>query len=236
VTAAGKARLSRGRLSELDTDDLPAADARAEALRAIIQVPGDVVDAVQEVFAGTPLALDQERVQAVLNARAEVGEQWSRAKKSFLLIGRALNRLDAVLTTREERRALKAGFERLFPMSEPIAAQFRRVAEAVDSGRIPEALCPGSYSAAYQLALLSPRELEAARERGLVAPETQRRTLIVFRRELLASGSTAAPPTVDPASIAAELRRIEIRLSRIETEADALRTRRAELLELTRSD
>ena len=36
-----------------------------------------------------------------------------------------------MMRTRAERQALKAGFERLFPVSESIASQFRAVALAI---------------------------------------------------------------------------------------------------------
>ena len=167
-------KVSLNKLRNLTTDEQPTADARPAQVDRLLHVSDDVMDTIQEVFAGTELLTDPAKLNAVLETRREVGAAWERAKSSFIEIGRALNRLDVHLRTKEERTALKAGFERLFPLSEPIASQFRKVAEMIDSGRVSADACPGSYSAAYQLALLEPKELETAQSRGLVAPTTSR--------------------------------------------------------------
>jgi hypothetical protein len=135
------------------------------------------------------------------------------------------------LRTKEERAALKAGFSRLFPVSEPIASQFRRVAAMIDSGRVPIDACPASYSAAYQLALLPPDGLAAAKEHGLIAPNTSRATLIAFRRSL-----TMQKPTVDFAALMAEQRRILATRRRLLEELIQLRRRSKEISETLSSD
>ncbi len=219
------ARASKRLLAALDTDEAPPADIRPIEFERLVTVSADVVETVREVFAGTALPEDEAMVRAVVETRHEVEHAWNRAKHSFITIGRALNRLDAMMRTKAERAALKAGFERLFPLSEPIASQFRRVAEAIDSGRLPEDQCPASYSAAYQLALLEPDELDAARGRGLVAPTTSRSALIAFRREITA----ASVAQVDVAGLMAERRRIDARLARLREEIEDLEARRDEI-------
>jgi hypothetical protein len=137
-----------------------------------------------------------------------------------------------MMRTKAERQALKAGFERLFPMSESIASQFRAVAAAIDSGRLPEDTCPASYSAAYQAALLEPHELDVARARGLIAPNTSRAALIAFRKQLAAPSLAQ----VDVASLRAEARRIDARLDHLAGERRALEMRRAEIARLLDTD
>lgn len=226
------ARASKRLLAALDTDEAPPADTRPVEFERLVTIGADVVEAVREVFAGTALSEDEAMVRAVVETRHEVEHAWNRAKYSFIAIGRALNRLDAMMRTRAERAALKAGFERLFPLSEPIASQFRRVAEAIDSGRLPEKQCPASYSAAYQLALLAPGELDAARGRGLVAPTTSRSALIAFRREIAASSVAQ----VDVAGLLAERRRIDARLVRLRDEIEGLKVRRDEIARVLGED
>ncbi|MFC0389160.1 hypothetical protein [Muricoccus vinaceus] len=205
MTKTGRG-VSRKALDKLDLDAVTdtVADSRPAQLEKLMVVPGEVLDAIKEVFAGTRVAADHDLVGAVLEARRAVGQAWGRAGQATVEIGRALNALDERLHGREERARLKAGFEKLFPFSDPVASQFRRVAEAVDSGRFTASDLPGSYSAAYQLALLAKDELEEARRRGLVAPHTTRAAVLAFRRER----SHAQSAMVDLKALIAEQRRL----------------------------
>lgn len=222
------ARASRRLLEALDTDEAPPADLRPAELDRLVTISADVVETIREVFAGTSVAEDDTLVHAVIETRHEVDHAWSNAKQSFIQIGRSLNRLDGMMRTRAERQALKAGFERLFPLSESIASQFRAIAAAIDSGRLPQDACPASYSAAYQAALLEPHELDAARARGLIAPTTSRAALIAFRKQLVAP----CLAQVDVASLQAEARRIDAKLDRLAEEQRTLKVRRAEIARL----
>ncbi len=172
---------------DLDADASLTADRRPLVIDQMMVVPGELIDTIRDVFAGTRVPEDDDLVGAVLDTRRAVRQAWGRAGEATVEIGRALNALDTKLHRREERAQLKAGFERIFPFSDPIASQFRRVAEAVDSGRFSVADLPGSYSAAYQLALLANDELDEARRRGLIAPHTTRAAVLAFRRERAAT-------------------------------------------------
>ena len=226
------ARASKRLLAALDTDRVPPADTRPVEFERLVTVSADLVDAVREIFAGTALPEDDAMVRAVIETRHEVEHAWNQAKYSFIIIGRALNRLNAMMRTKPERVALKIGFERLFPLSEPIASQFRRVADAIDSGRLSEDQCPASYSAAYQLALLEPDELNVARGQGLVASTTSRSALIAFRREIAKSSVVR----VDVAGLMSERRRIDARLVRLQDETRDLGARREEIMRMLGGD
>lgn len=226
------ARASRRLLEALDTDEAPPADLRPAELDRLVTISADVVETIREVFAGTSVAEDDTLVHAVIETRHEVDHAWGNAKQSFIQIGRSLNRLDGMMRTRAERQALKAGFERLFPLSESIASQYRAIAAAIDSGRLPQDACPASYSAAYQAALLEPHELDAARARGLIAPTTSRAALIAFRKQLVAP----CLAQVDVASLQAEARRIDAKLDRLAEEQRTLKVRRAEIARLLDTD
>jgi hypothetical protein len=220
--------VSLAKLHSLTSDeDQPTADTRPAEIDKLLHVSGDLMDTINEVFAGTDVLADQAAVTAILETRREVETAWGRAKTAFIEVGRSLNRLDVRLPTREGRAALKAGFERLFPLSEPVASQFRRVAEMIDSGRVPVEACPGSYSAAYQLALLEPRELEAARSKGLVSANTSRSALIAFRKE-----RSISVPQVDISGLLAEQRRLRATRRRLLEELLRTRKRFAEIARL----
>jgi hypothetical protein len=197
--------ISLKRVRALTPTDLDVADRRPAQIDQMINVSSDLVETINQVFAGTDFTDRPERVRALLDARREVYAAWSSAKQAFIEIGRALNALDRSLITKAERDALSEGFARIFPFSAPIASQFRKVAEMVDSGRVPIDKCPGSYSAAYQLALMPPEQVSVAQQRGLVTQAATRSQLIALRKEL----SQSATKTIDFAALRAERRRLQ---------------------------
>ena len=204
------------------------ADSRPAQLDKLTVISGEVIDTIKEVFSGTRVPNDNALMEAVIDARRAVGQAWGRIGHSAVEIGRALNSLDAKLHTREERLRLKVGFERLFPFSDPIASQFRRVAEAVDGGRFTVADLPSSYSAAYQLALLANEELDEARRRGLVAPHTTRAAVLAFRKER----ASIRLVQVDVKALLAERRRLKEQRRQLLQQLLAIRRRDREIRQL----
>jgi hypothetical protein len=196
-------------------------DSRPAEFAALTTISGDVMDTLQDVFAGTGLLADQKRVEALLATRAEIQAAWGTAAKGFVMVGRRLHELDEQLVTAEERAALKHGCERLFPFSEPVASQLRAVARAVDSGLLTLETCPASYSAAYQITLLKPFQLEAARREGLIAPRTTRASLVAFRKR----HQHRPDGQVDVAALVVEQRSIKRQLASIERQRQALEAR-----------
>lgn len=222
------ARASKRLLAALDTDEAPPTDTRPAELERLVTVSEDVLTTIREVFAGTNLPEDKVMIRAVVETQNEIEHSWGNAKRSFIEIGRSLNRLDSMMRTKAERHALKAGFERLFPVSESIASQFRAVAAAIADGRLPEDACPASYSAAYQAALLEPHEMEVARSRGLISPSTSRSALIAFRKQIASPKLTQ----VDVGALRAEARRLDARLERLREEMEGIEARKAEIVRL----
>jgi hypothetical protein len=223
--------LSRRRLHEITTEEEPPGvalpDPRQKDIERLVTVDGEVLDTVREVFRGTALVDDPAKVRALLQARGQVAEAWANAKASYLECGRALLAVDSVLDGAEQD-ALRRGFGRLFPFSETVASQFRQIARAVDSGRIPLECCPGSYSTAYQLALLTPTQLEIARTRGLLRPDVSRHMVLAFRREVRTNGG-APRESINLPKLRAELRRIDAEVRRGLEALVALRRRRREI-------
>ena len=222
--------ISRKALEALDlsAQTVVTADRRPPELDQMLVVPGELLDAIKDVFAGTRVSEDEGLMSAVLETRRAVRQAWGRAGQAAVEIGRALNSLDAKLHRKEERARLKAGFEKIFPFSDPIASQFRRVAEAVDSGRFATTDLPGSYSAAYQLALLASDELDEARRRGLIAPHTTRAAILAFRKERAAEGAVQ----FDIKALLAERRRIREQRRQLVMQLLAIRRRDREITHL----
>ena len=224
------AKVSLRRFAALESDEQQPADTRPAALDRLIQVPGDVMDALTAIFGETGLLEDQARVAKVLEARREVQASWGRAAKSFIEAGKALLRLDAALTTPAEKAALKAGCERLFPFSDPIASQLRAVARAVESGILPPESCPASYSVAYQLCVMEAGDFAEAKRRGLVSQSVTRAAIIAFRKER--QRAAEASTRVDEAGLRAEAQRLGNRIAQLQAEIRTLECRRAEIARL----
>ncbi|MBX9596026.1 MAG: hypothetical protein K2X46_16805 [Roseomonas sp.] len=212
--------------------EVMAADPRATELRSLSVEDPAALQAIREVFAGTSLPEDQEKVRRILRARSEIQKEWGDARDSFLAIGRALLALEGDLTKAEFAR-LRHGTERLFPFSDATATQLRQIARAVDGGRIPAEACPGSYGTAYQITLLSEPQLRVARERGLIRPDVTRREIMQLRREVPADGLEPLPPgRLDRARLREERARLGERRARLVDELAVVERRIAQIDDL----
>jgi hypothetical protein len=236
VISSGAKRSRAALKAILDDDDLivdsPSGDLRAEQLRSLTVEDDTALEAIREVFAGTALFDDREKVRRILRVRSEIQKEWSDARDSFLAIGRALVALENDLTKAEFTR-LRQATERLFPFSEATASQLRQIARAVDCGRIPVEACPGSYGTAYQITLLTETQMRAARDRGLIRADVTRREIVQLRREV---GWIEEDPTpngrVDVAHLKAERSRLVDRRRRLAEELAAIDRRMSQLNEL----
>jgi hypothetical protein len=233
VSAPGGKR-SRAALKAFLAEEDPGAevmivDPRAAELRSIGVEDPAALEAIREVFAGTGLPDNQEKVRRILRARNEIQKEWGDARDSFLAIGRALLALEYDLTKAEFSR-LRQGSERLFPFSDATATQLRQIARAVDSGRIPAASCPGSYGTAYQITLLTEPQMQAARERGLIRPDVTRREIMQLRREVHVINAEPEPSgRIDRTQLREERARLAERRDRLADELASLEHRIAQL-------
>jgi hypothetical protein len=206
-------RVSRATLSRLEEQEDVVSDPRAQELRsiAVTQDPA-VLNALEAIFEGTGVMGDERKAQMLVQVRHEVHTEWRKAKQSFLAIGKSLLAVEQTLTADEFRR-LSKGTERIFPFSETIATQLRQVARAILSGRLNETEIPGSYSVAYQIAVMDGPTIEIARSRNLVRPDVTRTEVIAFRREISASPASQ-PQRLDISTI----RREKVRLTNLRAE------------------
>ena len=209
--------------------DLASGDPRAADLQTIGAADPAALDAIREVFAGTTLADDQNKIRRILRAQSEIRKEWGDARDSFLAIGRALIDLENDLTKAEFAR-LRQGSERLFPFSDATATQLRQIARAVESGRIPADACPGSYGTAYQITLLTEPQLRVAQARGLIRPDVTRREIMQLRREVQSGGAAPLPAgRLERARLREERARLGERRGRLVEELAVVERRLAQL-------
>jgi hypothetical protein len=198
----------------LDTYE-PDADSRAIELQSIGADDPAALSAIREVFADTSLLNDPTKIRRILRVRSEIEKEWRDARDSFLAVGRALLSLEDTLTRAEFVR-LRRSTERLFPFSDATATQLRQIARAVDSGRLPQEQCPGSYGTAYQITLLTESQLRAAQERGLIRSDVTRREIMQLRRDVRVIDRKPAPTgRLDRAVLRNERKRLAERKERL---------------------
>jgi hypothetical protein len=237
VSAAAGKRSRSALKAFLATDndgaaEVAVADLRAADLQSLGAEDPVALQAIREVFAGTGLPDDQEKVRRILRTRSEIQKEWGDARDSFLAIGRALIVLENMLTKAEFAR-LRHGTERLFPFSDATATQLRQIARAVDGGRIPVQACPGSYGTAYQITLLTEPQLRVAWERGLIRPDVTRREIMQLRREVSADNVEPAPVgRLNRSKLREERARMSERRARLAKELASIDHRIAQLDEL----
>lgn len=223
--------LSRSALRKVDADlALPEGtipDKRAEDIKALTVVDESVYATLREVFEGTNLLADQRKIKMLLKLRTDVAVAWNQTRDAFIEIGRALNDVDREFDL-VERDRFRIGFRRLFPFSETVASQFRVISRAVDDGHLPRELVPGSYGAAYQMALLTPAQREIARERGMIRPDVSRDALIEFRREIVAV-QPCDPRGIDTTKLRAELARLDRQRRKVINDLLTMRRRMREI-------
>jgi hypothetical protein len=176
-------RVSRAALSRLQDQDDIVPDPRAQELRsiAVTQDPA-VLNALEALFEGTGVMADAHKAQMLVQVRHEVHAEWRKAKQSFLAIGKSLLAVEQELT----------------------ADEFRRLSK---SGRLNETEMPGSYSVAYQIAVMDGPTIEIARSRNLVRPDVTRTEVIAFRREINAPAASQ-PQRLDISGVRREKARL----------------------------
>jgi hypothetical protein len=155
VSKAALARHMAERSEQSGPDaEVAEADLRVAGLRELVpDLPDERTMAViNSIFGHTDLIHDREKLSYIASLRASVGAEWQRAGKAFLRIGRLLLEAERKLTKAEYDNPIE-GSGRLLPFGRTVAVQLRRVAQAVDSRRLPEDRCPSAYSVAYSLAL-----------------------------------------------------------------------------------
>jgi len=110
----------------------------------------------------------------------EISRLWKDAQNTFLTIGRYL----VAAANRLEHGEFQAMVENELPFGYQVSYQLRKVAEAIDGGRLPAAQLPSSYATIYQFTTLSDEQINLAQERELFRPDVKRHEIIDFKREI----------------------------------------------------
>jgi hypothetical protein len=137
----------------------------------------------------------------------EISRLWRDAQNTFLMIGRYL----VLAAAKLEYGEFQAMVENELPFGYQVAYQLRKVAEAIDSGRLPGADLPPSYATIYQLTTLSDAEISLAAERQLIRPDLKRHEIVAFKREIARARSL---PEALPAKRISQLQRLRESLIR----------------------
>lgn len=219
----------RGKPRNLDLgdDDLTAGDPRRAVAVADQVETQESRPAIEALFGGMPLARDTHRLGQFLSTRSVIREEWGRAGKAFLAIGRALLQIEGILTPEEYRR-FRAECAKILPFSDANASKFRQIALAVEDRRIEERLLPGAFSSAYELSTLDRSVLAIAMERNLVRPDVGRNELLAFKRDMKA-GRMVIEGTAEPLERTVSLRGLQRERDRIRRELDRLADQQARL-------
>jgi hypothetical protein len=145
----------------------------------------------------------------------EVAKLWVEAQEKFLAIGRYLRQAKSKFSGSFESRIVSN-----LPFGKNVAYQLRMVAEAVDSGRLPERDLPRSYATAFQLVSLPAPDFEVARDKGLVRSTVTRPEVDTFKRELkarrLTQGDRRQVLSNEREGLQAEMKRMLARYREVE--------------------
>lgn len=128
------------------------------------------------------------RAEALLNAVVpqnnaagyvrEISRLWDEARDKFLAIGEYLSLAKQQLAHGEYEAMIYSQL----PFGKSAAHRMRTVAEAVKDGRLARESLPQSYATAYELTLLTDRQLHLAQKQGLIRPDVVRSEIVAFRR------------------------------------------------------
>jgi hypothetical protein len=174
---------------------LPEVDTRALAAVALAAQEATLRARAREILADQPLDEDQlDEIVATLNG---IEQNLHAARDRMLDMGRLLVRLTAAAGEGGYDKLLRAG---LVAVSRTMASKLRRVAEAVDAGRLPADRLPSAIRTSYYLTTLPPPQIEQLIAADALTPTA---TITTLRRVL---GET------DAASTAAERNKLLVQL------------------------
>ncbi|MFC4235987.1 hypothetical protein ACFOY8_12145 [Thalassospira xianhensis] len=111
---------------------------------------------------------------------AEIKVLWREAQARFILVGKYL------MAAKE--RLPHGEFEAMIlndlPFGKGVAYQLRRAAEAIENGLLIESEIPPNYSTVYHLSTLASKEIQQARQEGVIHPEVTMAEVKSFKRKL----------------------------------------------------
>jgi len=122
----------------------------------------------------------------------QIHASWHSMGKAALKTGKLLLRI-----YRMDKSIYQALFRKeksILPFGQSVESKLRRIAEAVEQGRVDENRLPSAYSAAYEIVTLDDEKLKLADAKGLLRPETQRDDVLMFKHEVRRSKAVEETP------------------------------------------
>ncbi len=121
--------------------------------------------------------VDEAALDEVVSALQGLGRDLDSIKGKMIDAGRRLLRITRAAGARGYRALFRAG---LVPISEVTASKLRKVAEAVENGRIPLDLLPAAIRTAYYATTLPPASIGRLIDAGVLRPEVTVREIERF--------------------------------------------------------
>jgi hypothetical protein len=185
-------------------------DERARVLPKIAAADELLRDRTRAALADTDV--DEAALDEVVSALQGLGRDLDGIKGRMIEAGRRLLRITRAAGTRGYRALFRAG---LVPISEVTASKLRKVAEAVENGKIPLDLLPAAIRTAYYATTLPPASIDRLIDAGVLRPEV---TVREIERFLEIKGEENRDRLLP-----AERERLMRRLQRVEKTARELR-------------
>ena len=185
-------------------------DKRAQALPRIAAEDELLRDRARTVLAGN--GLDETALDEVVSALQGLSRDLDGIKGKMIEAGRRLLRITRTAGASGYRALFRAG---LVPVSEVTASKLRKVAEAVESGKIPVDRLPAAIRTAYYATTLPAASIGRLIDAGVLRPEATVREIEYFLEK---KGKEAAEEMLP-----SERQRLMRRLQRLEETVRELR-------------
>jgi hypothetical protein len=132
-------------------------------------------DRARTALAGT--SIDEASFEEVVSALQGLSRDLDGIKGRMIEAGRRLLRITRAAGASGYRALFRAG---LVPVSEATASKLRRIAEAVETGRIPVDHLPAAIRTAYYATTLPPESIGKLIDAGVLRPEATVREIDRF--------------------------------------------------------
>jgi hypothetical protein len=193
-------------------------DERITADRLINDERRTQINAQLDVFlTERSISLGEDQKGRVIAQLVRIHQTVSRIRDSYLDLGKCLLRISRESEALYEEITRKG--TQILPFDYTVAIKCRRIAEAVETGRVSEGSLPATYTTAYEIATMDEPTLRLAHTRGLVRPDVTRAELVSLKRSSRVTTSPA--PGEAPGILQARIKRIEERKAAFLAEAQA---------------
>jgi hypothetical protein len=186
---------------------------RVQLDRQINVASGFLDQALNEALVGFPILENASGRRDLIDTVMQIHSSWHSMGRAALNAGKLLLRI-----YRMDKKIYQALFrteKSILPFGQSVESKLRRIAEAVEQGRVDEKRLPSAYSAAYEIVTLNDEQLKLADSKGLLRPETQRDDVLMFKNEVRRTKAVEETPRVLRLRRARLVRRLEILMQEV---------------------